>query len=136
MFHFQIDMLQHNVDALASEVKNEELKVSDDLLNEVGHNFFLHTPKTHESSSLPAQITAIGFAPEVVQVALEQAFNNSERAIEILLKMQTDGTYDEILESLLANMPSTSAGASSRQEEAVRNLKKSSEKFKQTMEVC
>lgn len=73
---------------------------------------------------------AMGFHDEMIQMALKNCTNDMEKAIESLLKMQSDGTYDSAMDELLKNMPlinnpgpSTSASTSTHHiEEAAKEM--------------
>lgn len=63
-----------------------------------------------EGSIVPAknvceQMMAMGFDQEMVKMALKNCTNDMEKAIESLLKMQSDGSYFSAFEELLKNLP-------------------------------
>lgn len=61
----------------------------------------------------------MGFNEEIIKMALQFASNDMSKAVEMLLKMQTEGTYDNLLTQILdgagaQGAASTSAAASAR----------------------
>lgn len=52
----------------------------------------------------------MGFHPEIVNMSLRYAVNNMNEAVDMLLRMQGEGTYDNLLTSICG---STSGAASS-----------------------
>lgn len=75
----------------------------------------------------------MGFNEEIIKMALQFASNDMSKAVEMLLKMQTEGTYDNLLTQILdgagaAGGASTSAAASSARSHIDTKLK--------AMEVC
>lgn len=82
--------------------------------------------------NLCQQILNMGFDIELVRNALKNSTNDMQMAIDSLLKMQADGTYNSILKNVLDNLaqtdttPSTSAPMSSElpsTSQAAQNLK-------------
>lgn len=56
---------------------------------------------------------SMGFHPDIIKLALQSALNNMNEAVEILLKMQSDGTYNTMLENVQAAVGAV-AGPSSQ----------------------
>lgn len=70
----------------------------------------------------------MGFNEEIIKMALQFASNDMSKAVEMLLKMQTEGTYDNLLTQILdgagsAGGASTSAAASSARSHIETKLK-------------
>ncbi|KAJ6638174.1 NEDD8 ultimate buster 1 [Pseudolycoriella hygida] len=85
-----IDMLRNNHTAL-------EQKVVDDFI---------------PNSSIVDQMTKMGFHPDIIQMSLRKAKNNLIEAVEMLLSMQSDGTYANLLSSILPSSSSTTPSTS------------------------
>lgn len=82
------------------------------------HQELLQSVKPDES--LCEKILNMGFDIEMIREALKSTSNDMQKAIENLLKMQADGTYQDVLKNVLqhvtssgneTNTPSTSAAA-------------------------
>lgn len=56
--------------------------------------------------SLCEQILNMGFDIELIRSALKDTTNDMQKAIENLLKMQADGSYQNALKEVLQNVPS------------------------------
>lgn len=56
--------------------------------------------------SLCEQILNMGFDIELIRNALRDTTNDMQKAIENLLKMQADGSYENALKEVLQNVPS------------------------------
>lgn len=56
------------------------------------------------------QMTKMGFHPEIISMSLRQVSNNMSEAVDMLLRMQGEGTYDNLLTSICG---STSAATTS-----------------------
>lgn len=56
--------------------------------------------------SLCEQILNMGFDIELIRNALKDTTNDMQKAIENLLKMQADGSYQNALKEVLQNVPS------------------------------
>lgn len=79
------------------------------------------------------QMTKMGFHPEIINMSLRYAANNMDEAVDMLLRMQGEGTYENLLTSILGTSsegtnsdgttPSTSSAASAIAE-AVENVKR------------
>lgn len=73
----------------------------------------------------------MGFNEEIIKMALQFASNDMSKAVEMLLKMQTEGTYDNLLTQILDGDgaagadggASTSAAASSARSHIDTKLK-------------
>lgn len=55
--------------------------------------------------NLCQQILNMGFDIELIRQVLKNNTNDMQKAIDSLLKMQSDGTYGNILEEVLNNLP-------------------------------
>lgn len=55
--------------------------------------------------SLCEQILNMGFDIELIRNALRDTTNDMQKAIENLLKMQADGSYQDALKEVLQNVP-------------------------------
>lgn len=73
------------------------------------HDEFQKSVKPNES--LAQQIVGMGFDIELVRQALTDTTNDMAKAIENLLKMQTDGTYQGALQEALENMSKMASAA-------------------------
>ncbi len=61
-------------------------------------------------------MTGMGFHPEIINMSLRHACNNMNEAVEMLLRMQGDGTYENLLTSICgASSGATSSASSSLQ---------------------
>ncbi|XP_037050774.1 NEDD8 ultimate buster 1-like [Bradysia coprophila] len=83
-----VNMLQNNKTAL-------QQKVSEDFI-----------PDT----KIVDEMTKMGFHPEIINMSLRHVSNNMNEAVDMLLRMQGEGTYDNLLTSICG---STSAAATS-----------------------
>lgn len=62
--------------------------------------------------SFQKEMIAMGFHPEMIKMALKNSTNLMDDAVEFLLKMQADGSYEEKLCKLLENVPGFSGDSS------------------------
>lgn len=85
IFRFQIAILQQNQSVLRDELQQ--------------------TVKPDES--LCQQILNMGFDIELIRDALKNTSNDMQRAIENLLRMQSEGTYQNALQEVLRNLPTS-----------------------------
>lgn len=67
---------------------------------------------TTTEDSLIKEITNMGFNAEIVRIALQSVDERTvDRIVEVMLKMQNDGSYEESLATLLASTTATSMDA-------------------------
>lgn len=59
------------------------------------------------------QMTKMGFHPEIVNMSLRYAANNMNEAVEMLLRMQGEGTYENLLSSIGGGTSSDATASSS-----------------------
>lgn len=85
-------------------------------------------------TNLHTELVGMGFQTDLVNVALRLAGNNMASALEELLRLQDDDSYDEMLKKIVdvANV----AGPSSAAASAIDRLTKSLSKAKKMDEVC
>lgn len=58
------------------------------------------------SSGLREKMLAMGFHAEIIDMALKNSTNQMDAAVEELLRLQADGTYEETLSKLLPSVAS------------------------------
>lgn len=106
----QISLLQENQSALQEELTREIVP----------------------SKSLREQILAMGFHAEIIDMALKKCTNEKDAAVEELLRLQANGTYESVLSSLSQAAASTidlttSQSGPSTSTSVARDIKKESE---------
>jgi hypothetical protein len=81
--------------------------------------------------ALTIQLVSFGFTSEMAKMALKTTFNNQNEALDYLLKLQSDGTYDSILNNMSNNNgPSTSSGLGSTIVQQTKALRKKVDEMK------
>jgi UBA/TS-N domain len=86
--------------------------------------------KIHEFP-VSIQLVSFGFTAEMAKMALKTTINNQNAALDYLLKLQSDGTYATILNSLTnGNDPSTSSGLGSTMVDHANVLKNKVDEMK------
>lgn len=72
-------------------------------------------------------MTKMGFHPQIVDMSLRYASNNMDEAVDMLLRMQSDGTYEDLLTSIggsTSNASLFTAATTSTGESATQSFKK------------
>lgn len=92
-------------------------------------------------SKIADLMVTMGFHPEIINMSLRHSCNNMDEAVDMLLRMQGEGTYENLLTSIAGStseaIASTSALHSSALSKAVENLKNSKlEEDTNAMAVC
>lgn len=70
-------------------------------------------------------MTKMGFHPQIVDMSLRYASNNMDEAVDMLLRMQSDGTYEDLLTSIggsTSNASLLTAATTSTGESAIKKL--------------
>lgn len=75
-------------------------------------------------------MTKMGFHPEIINMSLRHVSNNMGEAVDMLLRMQGEGTYDNLLASICGSTSTsaatTSTGAATALETIAKELVNSS----------
>lgn len=77
----------------------------------------------------------MGFHKEMIEMALKNVANNMDAAVEMLLRIQSDGKYDDTLKKIV-DLVSTEMGASTSSSAPHQNLVATLQKQKEIDEVC
>lgn len=91
------------------------------------------------SESLREKMVAMGFHAEIIDMALKKSTNEMDAAVEELLRLQANGTYENVLSGLLQAAASTidlASGQSgpSTSSKMARDIKKESEVWQNQMQ--
>lgn len=116
IFELQLDLLQNNPESLRSEVYtdfNADVQVDQALID---------------------QMVQMGFPEPVVRMALENAQENPQEALDFLLQMQGEGNIDELLKKLAAKKKKKSStnvndGASTSTDTRIEESDKAYDRF-------
>lgn len=84
------------------------------------------------NKSIVEQMKSMGFHNDMIEMALKNVANNMDEAVEMLLRMQSSGKYEEVLTNLILSADSASGSgpstsAKSFENEMEKNLKKQAE---------
>lgn len=92
------------------------------------------------------QMTKMGFHPEIINMSLRHACNSMDDAVDMLLRMQGEGTYENLLTSICGSTFGASSSTASTSESTpmssvaaavIENFKKvKSDEDVNAMEVC
>lgn len=111
--HQQLSLLQENANALKDELANQIVP----------------------SSDIVSQMEAMGFHKGMIEMALKTVANNMDSAVEMLLRIQSDGKYDDTLKKIM-DLVSTEVGPSTSSSQPHQKLAATLQKQKEIDEVC
>lgn len=93
------------------------------------------------------QMTKMGFHPEIINMSLRHVSNNMDDAVDMLLRMQGEGTYENLLTSICGSTSGANTSTSGSESEStptsplaaavIENFKKAkTDEDINAMEVC
>lgn len=72
------------------------------------------------------RLTKMGFHPDIVNACLRQACNNMDEAVEMALRMQTDGNFEQMLNGLLTSTSEASTSVACAAAQIVESIQNDS----------
>lgn len=70
-------------------------------------------------SKIVDHMVKMGFHPEIVNMSLRQAVNNMDEAVDMLLRMQGNGTYDNLLTSICGAVSGNISAPSTSEDQSI-----------------